>query len=152
MKIYIGADHRGFELKKALKEYLKGKGFKVDDAGSASYDEADDYPDFAVKVASEVSKNPEEDRGILLCGSGMGMDVVANKVKGVRATVAYSRESAEHARARDNVNVITLASDVLSEKEAQEIAMTFLKTEFGRAERDLRRLKKVREIEGKNFR
>ena len=151
MKIYIGADHRGFELKEELKKFLIEKGYEVEDVGAFKYDKDDDYPDFARQVAERVAGDPEHSRGVLLCGSGTGMDAAANKVKGIRATLASSAQIARAARNDDDVNVISLPADFLKSQEAEEIAQTFLKTPFGAAERYQRRLKKIAEIEKKNF-
>ena len=150
MKIYIGADHRGFELKKELKKFLIEKGYEVEDAGAFKYDKDDDYPDFAEAVAEKVSKD-DSARGILLCGSGTGMDAAANKVRGVRATLAFSKEITRAARNDDDVNVISLPADFLKSEEAEEIAEIFLKTPFEAVERRVRRLQKIAEIEKKNF-
>lgn len=151
MKIFLGADHRGFELKEKLKEWLKDKGYAVEDMGAYKLDTEDDYPDFARAVAEKVAEDPEVNRGVLLCGSGGGMDVVANKIRGVRATVVWSRDAAEHASARDNVNVISIAADWTPPETAKEIVRVFLETDFGKAERDLRRLGKIAEIESRIF-
>src|SRR3989338_1669799 len=151
MKIYLGADHRGFSLKEALKRALIRDGYGVEDVGAFVQDPNDDYPDFAYAVAQKVAKTPEENRGVLICGSGMGMDVVANKVKGIRATVAYSKESAAHARTNDDINIITLAGDVLDFNEAMEIVTIFLTTQFSGETRHLRRLNKIKEIEAKHL-
>ena len=150
MKIYIGADHRGFELKKELKKFLIEKGYEVEDAGAFKYDKDDDYPDFAEAVAEKVSKD-DSARGILLCGSGTGMDAAANKVKGIRATLAFSKEITRAARNDDDVNVISLPADFLKPEETEEIVEIFLKTPFEAAERRVRRLQKIAEIEKKNF-
>ena len=150
MKIYIGADHRGFELKKELKKFLIEKGYEVEDAGAFKYDKDDDYPDFAEAVTEKVSKD-DSARGILLCGSGTGMDAAANKVRGVRATLAFSKEITRAARNDDDVNVISLPADFLKSQEAEEIAEIFLKTPFEAVERRARRLQKIAEIEKKNF-
>lgn len=151
MKVFIGADHRGFHLKEILKAHLTASGYEVEDKGAYEEDVADDYPDFAYPVAKAVAENPDA-RGILLCGSGMGMDVVANKVRGVRATVGYSQESVEHARAHDDINVITFAADVLTDAEAIAYTDTFLNTSLDPHERHRRRLDKVRAIEEKEMR
>ena len=150
MKIYLGADHRGFKLKEQLKKFLVEKGYEVEDVGAFEYEENDDYPDFAYGAALKIAADPSG-RGILLCGSGIGMDVVANKVKNIRATVAYSVESARHARANDDVNVITLAGDVLDLIPAQKIAEIFLTTPFSGEERHSRRLQKLAEIENRHL-
>ncbi len=150
MMVVLAADHRGFKLKETLKGFLAQEGYEVVDVGAHEKIATDDYPDFASAGTLKVLENPGS-RGIFLCGSGMGMDVVANKFRGIRATVAYSRDSAEHARTHDDVNVITLAADAISQAEAWEIAGTFLSTEFDGAERNVRRLEKVKAIEEKNF-
>lgn len=150
--IYIGADHRGFALKEELKKYFLERGYGAEDVGAYTRESDDDYPDFAYAVAVKIAENPKENRGVLLCGSGMGMDVAANKVKGVRATVAYSKDAAIHGRQNDNVNVITLAADILSFEEARNIVDAFLTTDFSGEERHVRRLKKIEKIEERNFR
>lgn len=146
MRVCLGADHRGYALKERLKVRLAEEGFTIEDKGAFAEDPGDDYPDFALPVARAVAANPEA-RGILLCGSGMGMDVVANKVRGVRATVGYSLESVVHARSHDDINVITLAADILSEEEAARFAGAFLSTAFDEAERNVRRLEKIARVE-----
>lgn len=148
--LYLGADHRGYQKKEKLKAFLKERAISFEDLGAFEYNSEDDYPDFALAVARKVAENSEENRGILFCGSGMGMDVAANKVKGVRATVAYSKDSAEHARSNDNINVITLAADHLSFEEIQHIVTSFLETAFSGEERHIRRLKKIENIESEN--
>lgn len=150
-KVILAADHRGFALKEALEKYLREKEYDVDDVGALKNDPNDDYPDFAYEGALRVAENPLENRGVFLCGSGMGMDVVANKVRNIRATVAYSRESARHARTNDNINVITLAADIISSEEAKSIVEIFLITPFSEEERHIRRLKKISRIEEDNF-
>src|SRR3989344_5196663 len=151
MKVFIGADHRGFSLKEDIKSYLLSKGYAVTDVGTHELNLDDDYPDFALLVANEVAKDLNKNRGILICGSAMGMDVVANKVKGIRATVAYSKVSAQHARQNDDILIISLSGDTLKVREAQEIVDIFLSTSFSGEERHLRRLQKIADIENKNF-
>lgn len=149
MKIYLGADHRGYKLKEELKKFLAEEGYEVEDLGAFKYDQNDDYPDFARQVAERVASDPEHNRGVLLCGSGAGMDIAANKVKKIRATLVYSEDSVRAARNDDDVNVISLAADVLSLEETQKIAEIFLKTPFEGAGRFKRRLQKISEIEQK---
>ncbi len=151
MKVFLAADHRGFKLKEDLKSFLNQEGYKVEDMGAFEEDPKDDFPDFAYPAAKKIAVNPETDRGIFICGSGMGMDVVANKVKGVRATVAYSKESTKHAREHDDVNVITLAADVLSFEEVKDMSLIFLNTDLSKEERHRRRLDKINLIEEENF-
>ena len=150
MKVFIGADHRGFKLKELIKEHLLSRGVEVGDGGALKLDPMDDYPDFAYRVARAVARE-EGSFGILLCGSGMGMDVVANKVRGVRATVGYSKESVAHARTHDNINVLTLAADVLTQSQAVALVNLFLSTPFDGAERNRRRLAKVEAVEEREF-
>ena len=151
MKVFLGADHRGFELKEKLKEWLKDHGYAVEDLGAHELKPEDDYPDFAFAVAEKVAEDPVGNRGVLLCGSGAGMDIAANKVRGIRATVVWSRESAEHARSHDDVNAVSLAADWTSPEQAGEIVRAFLDTPFSGEERHVRRLKKIGEVEEKNF-
>lgn len=151
MKVFLGADHRGFELKDKLKEWLKDHGYSVEDLGAHQLNSNDDYPDFAFAVAEKVAEDPAEHRGVLFCGSGAGMDAAANKIRGIRATVAWSVESAAHTRSHDDVNVVSIAADWTPPEMAREIVRTFLETPFSGEERHVRRLKKVEEIEEKNF-
>lgn len=150
MKVFLGADHRGFALKQLLVTYLKAHGHEVVDCGPPTLDPQDDYPDYALTVAQAVAGEPES-RGMLLCGSGMGMDVVANKVKGVRATVGYGADAIVHARSHDDINVLTLPADTLLPEEAEARAELFLMTPFGGEERNMRRLAKIAAIESENF-
>jgi len=149
MLIYLGADHRGFNLKERIKSSLHDQGYEYFDAGNAKYDEHDDYPDFAAKVAGKVSIEPERDRGILICGSGVGMDVVANKYRDVRSAVALSADQVFDARHDDNVNILSLAADFMTEEDAFKIVKVFLETPFAGEERFKRRVEKISEIENK---
>lgn len=146
MKIALGADHRGFALKEDIKSFLEAQGHILEDVGAYIYDKDDDYPDFAYAVARLVADGKVE-RGILLCGSGMGMDIVANKARGVRATIVRNVEEAWYARDHDDVNVITLAADRLDTDMTQAITAAFLETSFSGKERHVRRLEKLAEIE-----
>ncbi len=142
MTIYIGADHRGFALKEYIKKYLAAQGRAVEDCGATAYDENDDYPDFAKAVAERVADEAGA-KGILLCGSGNGVAIVANKMRGIRAAVAMSPEQARAARSDEDANVIALASDYLQEDEVREIIEAFLSTPFLDAERHMRRIGKI---------
>lgn len=150
MIIYIGADHRGFYLKETLKQALKGDGYEVIDLGNAENDEHDDYPDFGAAVAEKVAGTGSEVRGILICSSGVGVDIVANKFDGVRSALAISPAHIRAARNDDDVNVLSLGSDFVKPEDALEIARTFLATPFEGEERRIRRLKKITDIEAKN--
>lgn len=150
MLIYIGADHRGFELKETLKKFLKDSGYEVIDVGNDRYDENDDYPDFAALAARAISQDPESRRGILICGSGAGMNIVANKFEGVRAVLINNPEQARLSRNDGDSNVLALAADFISEEQAKEILEIWLKTPFSNEERHKRRLEKIFEIEENN--
>ncbi|MBI1838888.1 MAG: RpiB/LacA/LacB family sugar-phosphate isomerase [Candidatus Colwellbacteria bacterium] len=147
MVIYIGADHRGFKLKETLKNYLSGEGYAVVDLGNDKYDKADDYPDFAAKVAEKVSVDSNENRGILICGAGVGVDVVANKFRGVRSVLALSEEQVTASRNDDDANIISIAADFVDEEKVKKMVDIWLKTPFSGEERHKRRLQKISEIE-----
>lgn len=147
MLIYIGADHRGFQLKESLKNYLKNSGYEMVDVGNDKYIAGDDYPDFAALVARKISLDPETSRGILLCGSGVGVDIAANKFKNVRSALAFNTEQAAASRSDDNTNVLSLAADYLSEDDAKKILSVWLATDFSGEERHQRRLRKIEDIE-----
>ena len=152
MLIYIGADHVGFNLKESLKNFLKENGYEVIDVGNYHYDKDDDYPDFAALAAHAVSQDSINRRGVLVCGSGAGMNIVANKFEGVRAVSVNNPEQAKLSRNDGDSNVLTLAADFIDEKIADEILDVWLKTPFSGDERHKRRLKKIMEIEnGKAF-
>lgn len=150
MKIVLAADHRGFALKEDLKIFLQALGHDVEDVGAHDHDPQDDYPDFGYPGARLVAASPGA-KGIFICGSGMGMDIVANKVKGIRATIAYSKDSAMHGASHDGVNVITLAADLLDEDEARDIVQAFLSTTLTREEKYIRRLQKITAIEDEHL-
>ncbi|MEK7149477.1 MAG: RpiB/LacA/LacB family sugar-phosphate isomerase [Patescibacteria group bacterium] len=142
MHIYIGADHRGFELKESLKKFLTEGDYQVVDLGNVNYDANDDYPDFAKLVAQKISNNPE-DRGILICRSGAGVDIVANKFKGVRSALVTDVKQAELVRYDDDTNVLSLASELTNEEAAKKIVDVWLKTQFSDLEKDKRRIEKI---------
>ncbi|MFH0937137.1 MAG: RpiB/LacA/LacB family sugar-phosphate isomerase [Candidatus Daviesbacteria bacterium] len=144
--IYLGADHRGFELKEKIKTRLIDEGYKVTDLGNDHLDENDDYVDFAYKVAQAVVELPENE-GIILCGSGAGVDMVANKVEGIRSALAFDVARAKQAREHEDANVISLPADTLDEEIAWEIVKTFLETPFSGEEKHVRRLEKLEEID-----
>jgi len=146
-KIAIASDHRGVQLKKILADELGKKGYVVKDFGPQSEDSVD-YPDFAVKAAESVSKG-ESDRGIVICNSGIGMSISANKVKGVRAALCHDEESAKASRQHNNANVLALGAAVISPDLAKKIALTWLTTTFegGRHEK---RVEKISSYEQKH--
>lgn len=143
MKIAVGADHRGFELKKKLIAGLKRLGYSVLDCGTLN-EEPCDYPDIAFAVGDAV-RDGRADRGILLCMSGIGMAIAANKVKGVRAALCFDRESAELSRKHNDANVLVIGAGFLKD-DPVELAQLWLQTPFegGRHER---RVKKINDIE-----
>lgn len=146
MNVFIGADHRGFELKGKIKNWLKAEGYLVVDCGNQQLDPKDDFPDFVFAVAEKVQSSPEN-RGIVICGSGVGVNIAANKVSGIRASTVFNPDGARHARQHDNLNLLGIASDYTSEKEAIEMIAVFLSEKFKPEERFLRRLKKIEEYE-----
>lgn len=149
MKIVLGSDHAGFELKEELRLYILSLGHQVVDVGTDST-VAVDYPDFAEKVAHGVLAN-EGSRGVLLCGSGVGASIAANKVKGIRAgniTDAYSaHQGVEH----DAMNILVLGARVIGSEVAKELVRNFLAAEYTGEERHARRLAKVLAIESENL-
>ncbi len=145
--IYIGADHRGFKLKETLKAYLVNSGYTVHDLGNEHYDENDDYPDFAIKVAEKVNEDPSNNKGVLLCGSGIGVDIVANKFKNVRSSLAFSPDQVYMAKNHDDTNVLSLPAAYLEDEEAKKIVSVWLQTPFSNEEGHKRRLDKIKKLE-----
>lgn len=146
--IAIGSDHGGYKLKEEIKRYLEEKKISYKDYGTDS-EERTDYPIYAKKVAEAINRK-EADTGILICRSGFGMTVTANKFKGIRAAAVYNEESAKFAKADDNINVLTLGADYLTTNEAICIIRNWLATEFkgGKYEE---RLKMIEQIENENM-
>lgn len=145
MKIAIGGDHAGFHLKQELAAWLREQGHEVTDLGTHST-ESCDYPDYARAVGHEVAAGTAE-RGILICGSGVGTCIAANKVKGVRAAVCHDTFSARQGVEDDDMNTLCLGARVIGFELAREIVGVFLKARFSRAERHQRRLRKVLNME-----
>lgn len=145
MKIFIGADHAGFELKEKLKKFLSGLGHEVEDNGAFKFDPEDDYPDFIKLVAEAVSKDPENSRGVVIGGSGQGEAISANRHANVRAAVYYGgnlkivRLSREH----NNSNMLSLGARFITEDEAKKAVQVWLETLFPGEERHLRRISKL---------
>lgn len=144
--LFIGADHRGYYLKEQIKKYLASKNIRYKDMGNTQYVPNDDFPDFAFKVAKEVVKKPTH-RGILICGSGLGVAMAANKVRGARAAAVGNKEQAQITRTDNNANIITLSGDMISIQKARTIIDAFLKTKFSTAKRHRRRVEKIKSIE-----
>ena len=141
MKICIGCDHGGFNLKEKVVEHLKEKGYEVDDVGCYSL-EAVDYPIYGKKVAESVAEG-RCDRGIVICTTGIGISIAANKVKGVRAALVSDCFSAEATRLHNDANVLALGAGVVGEHLALRIVDTFLNTEFSNVERHINRVRLI---------
>jgi len=144
MKIGIGADHRGFFLKEELKKFLEKNNFEVKDFGTFS-NEVFDYPDVAFPLGEAVKKRKIA-KGILICGSGLGMSIAANKIKGIRAALCLNKEMAKMARNHNDANILVLAANFTTLRKAKEIVKTFLKEKF-EGGRHLRRINKIKKYE-----
>jgi ribose 5-phosphate isomerase B len=146
VRVALGADHGGYELKQTLVASLRRQGYEVEDLGAHSYDPDDDYPDYA-RAVGEVVARGRADRGLLICGSGVGACVAANKVPGVRAALAHDSYSAHQGVEHDDANVLCLGARVVGEELAAELVRLFLSASFSGEERHRRRLAKVKDIE-----
>lgn len=146
MRIHIGSDHAGLELKGALVDYLESKGHNVTDHGPHEYDALDDYPDFCIPAAEATVADPES-LGIVLGGSGNGEQIAANKVKGVRAALAWSVETAKLAKEHNNANVVGIGGRMHSIDECTAIIDAFIETPFSNDERHIRRIYKITSYE-----
>lgn len=146
MNIYIGADHRGFEIKKSLVAWLEKNGHQVTDCGNSVNDPKDDYPDFASAVAVKLQEDTAA-RGIVLCGSGVGVCIAANKHAGVYCGFAVKAEQVKNGTADDMINCLAIAVDSFSEKEIRDLITTYLETTHSNEERHVRRHLKVKRIE-----
>ena len=141
--IYIGADHRGFQLKEEIKKFLAEKKYQFEDMGNFAYDPNDDYTDFAKLVAQKVSEKPEEPKGVLICGSGVGVDITANKFHGVRSALADDIATAKQSREHDDANVLSLPANEVGFELAKQILETWLTTAFSNGEKYKRRIDKM---------
>jgi ribose 5-phosphate isomerase B len=148
MKIGIAADHGGFYLKEGIKAWLISLGYDVNDFGAHTLDNADDFPDFVIPLARSVASG-ESERGIAICGSGVGASIAANKVHGVRAALIVDAFSAHQGVEDDDMNLICLGGRVIGSKLAEELIIDFLKAKFIGGERHVRRLDKVKNVEKK---
>ncbi|HMU25785.1 MAG TPA: ribose 5-phosphate isomerase B [Solirubrobacterales bacterium] len=144
MKIAMGSDHAGFELKEAVKAQLEDAGHEVEDVGTNS-SESTDYPPFAAKAAELVARG-EAEKGVIVCGSGVGVSIVANKVDGIRAVNAHDAAEAEMSRRHNDANVVTLSGARLGPEDAKPIVETFLATDFDGG-RHARRVGEIAEVE-----
>jgi len=143
MTIFFCADHRGFELKNKLMEYLQEKDIRVQDLGNYQFDPQDDYPDFAQKVASAVRQNLEEFMGIVICGSGVGACIAVNRYKAIRGVLGFEGAQVKHARENDHVNILSLPADYLDFEKAKTLVDVFITAQPKLEEKYLRRIKKM---------
>jgi ribose 5-phosphate isomerase B len=151
MKLSIGADHAGYEMKRQLVEFVEKLGHTVHDVGTFEPDKPDDYPDYAILVAEDI-RSGQAERGILVCGSGVGVSVAANKFKGIRAGLCHDHYSAHQGVEHDDMNVLVLGSRIIGPMLAQDAVEAFLKATFSGEARHVRRLNKVKGIEKNEFR
>ena len=145
MRVAIGADHAGFKLKEDLSKLLAGQGYAIFDMGTHSESPVD-YPDYAAAVGRAVREG-RADRGVIVCGSGAGAAIAANKIKGVRAALAHDTYTAHQSVEHDDVNVLALGSRVIGPALAEEVATAFLLARFTGEDRHVRRLEKVKALE-----
>lgn len=146
MKIHLGCDHAGFELKEKVAQYLKSKGHEVIDHGAKTYDALDDYPVFCFLAAKGAAQDPNS-LAIVMGGSGNGEQIAANKIKGVRAALAWSVETAKLAREHNNANVMGIGGRMHTESESLAIVDAFVNTNFSNDERHMRRINQIGEYE-----
>ena len=144
MKLIIGSDHAGYKLKEELKKYLEALGHTVEDYGTNS-EQSVDYPKFGYAVASAAAKS--KSKGILICGSGIGMSMIANKVKGIRAAVCHNEYTARAAREHNDANILCLGARILKNEEAKKITKVFLETEFSKEKRHRKRVDEIKKLE-----
>ncbi len=143
--LYIASDHAGFKLKSKIKEYLSSRGVEVVDMGPAGFYPEDDYPDYVIPAVRRFQEDGEGGGGgaILICRNGVGVSMLANRFKGIRASLSWSPRHAMSSRTDDNTNVLALPADYIDEKTATDIVDAWLNADFGNEERHVRRLKKV---------
>lgn len=146
MRIHIGADHAGLELKAELIKHLQSRGHEVTDHGPYEYDALDDYPDFCIPAAEAVAKDSNS-LGIVIGGSGNGEQISANKVKGIRAVLAWSIETAKLGKEHNNANVVAIGGRMHSIDECKAIIDAFIATPFSNDERHIRRINKIAKFE-----
>lgn len=147
MRIFIGADHRGFELKEKVIDYLHEKNIRIEDLGNYEYDVNDDYPDFAKKVVEAVLQAPEERLGIVICGSGVGTSIVANRYQKIRCGLALNKDQVAHARKNDHINILSLPADYTDFNATTELINMFIETPPATEEKYIRRIKKTDQVD-----
>lgn len=146
--IFLGSDHKGFTLKEKLKKFLDELEYDYKDLGAKKLDPYDDYPDYAIEVCKKVLKT--DGRGILICDSGLGMSIVANKIPGIYAAVCWNEKNAKYTREHNNANVLTLGAWNTDFETTKKIVKIWLETPFSNEERHIRRNNKIKEVE-KNY-
>lgn len=147
MKVYIGADHNGFGLKKQLKDFLRRGGYDVVDEGDERLDPDDDFPQFASRVVAAIKASDDKDpRGILICGSGQGMCMAANRYRGIRASLCDTVAEAKMSRNDDDANVLCLPARLIQQGDAEQVVVTWLETSFAGAPRFKRRIAELDEL------
>ena len=149
MKIFLGADHRGYELKEKIAKWLFEMEYPYQDLAASHLNPGDDFTKYAEDVASLVAKTNGA-RGVLLCGSGVGVDVLANKFDGIRSSIGKNVFQVEAGRNDDDMNILVIAADFTEEKEAKAMLIAFLETKFSGKARYERRLQEIKEIEANN--
>ena len=147
-KIYLGGDHAGFYVKEKLKEYLDKKEINYEDLGPFSYNKKDDYPDYAFRVGEKVAKN-KNSKGILICGSGAGVVIAANKIERIKAVAAYDVYTAKISRLHNDTNILGLSAWRTSFSQIKKIVPIWLSTSFSKARRHVRRINKIANYERK---
>jgi RpiB/LacA/LacB family sugar-phosphate isomerase len=148
MRIVLGADHAGYDMKQDALTFVRGLGHEVVDVGAHTGTEPDDYPDFAEAVGMAL-RNHEAERGVLICGSGVGASVAANKIPGIRAGLCHDCYSAHQGVEHDDMNVLVLGSRIIGAELAHDLIRSFLSAKFSGEARHARRLEKVKKIENK---
>ncbi len=147
MKIFLGADHNGYDLKEKIEKYLTGLGHEVVDEGDEKLDPEDDFTVFASRVVNSMKSVGGDAKGILVCGSGQGMMIAANRHKGIRAGLGWSEDAAKSTRNDEDSNVLALPAEILTDKDQwQKIISTWLNTPFAGAERYKRRNRQLDEL------
>ncbi len=146
MKIYLASDHAGLKLKNNVKSFLLKEGYDVEDCGVLSFNKDDDYPNLIAKAAQRVSKNPQS-FGIVFGKSGVGECIVANKIKGIRAVLGFSKQNVELSRLDNNTNILSLGSAFLNLDQSLDLIKVFLNTSFSNEERHRRRLNEISKLE-----
>jgi ribose 5-phosphate isomerase B len=144
-QVFLGADHRGYQLKEKIKKELRTEGWSVTDLGNQKYDTEDDYTDVSIELAEKVVQNKA--LGILICGSGVGVCIAANKVIGARAATVLNKQQARKSREDDDANILCLSADWVDEKLNLKIVKEFLETVFSSEERHIRRILKIKKYE-----